>query len=266
MRATRSYTDLMQFHRCPRLFAFSLEYAPLEQPEAINTGLFTHEAISAHFRGMEWQPAIEKARTDALVRLNAIGDTEKRKQADKRVIASAGRAYQLSARYIDKWAKDYSAPLIEPELTLGKVAAHPDLIAYLKIGDTEFRTIVDFKTSKSPDMRWYDISGQVDLYAFLLEEAYNDRIGLVAYDIISDEGIYRHTRPPQLKRGAALGIRIATLAGYDLNRCQLNPHFQFDCPNRCSYWEACYLYETDGDEACKEYLEKYFIRREDENE
>ena len=271
MRQTRSYTDLSLYRKCPRLFAFSLEFEPLEQNEAINTGIFTHKAISAYFRGMEWQPAIEKARTDALVRLNAIGDTEKRKQADKRVIASAGRAYQLSARYIDKWAKDYRAPLIEPELTLGKVVAHPDLIAYLKIGGTEFRTIVDFKTSKSPDMRWYDISGQVDLYTFLLEEAYNDRIGLVAYDIISDEGIYRHTRPPQLKRGKEIYDNIDYLA-------QVSPtigiktgnynkaHFQFDCPNRCVYWECCYLYETDGDEACKEYLEKYYIRREDENE
>ena len=261
MRQERSYTDLQQFRKCPRLFAFSLEYEPLEQPGVINTGLFTHEAISAYFRGTDWKEAISRAKVEALVKANRIEDDTKHREADKKIIGSANRAYQLSAHYVDKWAKDYQASLTEPELTLGKVVAHPDLIAYLKIGDTDFRTVVDFKTSKSPDIRWYDISSQVDLYAFILEEAYNDHIGLVAYDIISDEGIYRHTRPPQLRRGKELFIRITALAGVDPNECESD--FQFDCPKRCPFWECCYLMETDGDEAAREYLEKYYLRRED---
>jgi len=260
MRATRSYTDLKQYEKCPRLLAFSLEYEPLEQPEAINTGLFTHDAIFAFFRGTDWREAISKAKVEALVRANRIEDEAKHREADKRIIASADRAYQLSARYIEKWAGDYTAPIIEPELRLGNVVAHPDLIAFLKIGETEFRTIVDFKTTKSPDMRWYDISGQVDLYAYILKEAYDDCIGLIAYDIISEEGIFRHTRPPQLKRGSVIYNMIAKLTEIAIDD---SPHFQYDCPNKCAFWEACLLAEQDGNEACREYLDKYYIRRED---
>ena len=260
MRNIRSYTDLQLYQKCPRLFAFSLEYNPLEETEAINTGLFTHEAIFAYFRGTDWSQAIANRANLAITKLDGLEDANKKGKALKVLEAASKRAESLAHRYLEKWAKDWTAPIIEPELRLGKVVAHPDLIAYLKIGDTKFRTIVDFKTSRSPDIRWYNISSQCDVYAYILKEGYQDNIHLIAYDVISDDGIYRHTRPPRLKWGENLFKAIEQLAVLPIH---YRPLFAFDCPQKCAFWEACYLMETDAEEACREYLEKYYIRKKE---
>lgn len=257
-----SYTSLQIYRKCPRLYGFGLlGYKPIETPEPLMTGQLVHTAIAAHFRGMDWQEAIATTANEAVTRLGKLEDASKQAKALKELEASAKRAKELANRYIEHWVGDYTAPLVETELKLGSVVCHIDLIAYY----AGQRVVVDYKTSKSPDMRRYDVSGQVDLYAYILKEKGTD-IALVIYDIISDEGIFRHTRPPRLEAGQGLYIAVSNLpvaveGSVDVE-IVTGAHFAFDCPQRCQFWLPCWLLETADWAACEDYLKANFIKEE----
>jgi len=272
-----SYTGLSTYRKCPRLYGFGLlGYKPIETPEPLMTGQFVHAATAAHFRGTDWLEAIQVAGQQVIVRLEKLDDSSKQAKALKELEASAKRAKELASRYIEHWAKDYTAPLVETELKLGNVVCHVDLIAHYAEPE-EQRVIVDYKTSKSPDMRWYDVSGQVDLYAHVLSNTlprfwvppgYDDTIKLVIYDVISEEGIFRHIRPPRLEGGEKLFKSIQWLGISDKTVKAVNnyekylyePHFAFDCPNRCQFWLPCFLHETADWSACQDYLEANYLK------
>mgnify|MGYP001575099833 CR=1 FL=1 len=255
----RSYTVLTTYRRCPRLYAFTnlLGYSPIATPEAMECGQFVHAAIADHFRGFNWLETIIREEKRVLDRLQLIRDETKRIKAMESTAKASQRAQQLTARYTEHWARDYKAVLTETEIRLDGVIAHPDLVALYDDGRSKHRVVVDFKTSKSPDLRFYDLSGQVDLYSFLTD--YN--IDLVIYDVISEEGIYRHVRPPRLIDGAKLFACIKKLPD-DTDLCLVLPYPAFDCPQQCAFWEACYLLETDNREACFDYLRANYVHEE----
>lgn len=264
-----SYTDLSIYRKCPRLYGFKLlGYTSIETPEPMQTGQFVHAAVAAHFRGKVWQAAINTASSEATVRLGKIEDNAKQAKALKELDVSIKRAEGLADRYIEHWTGDYTAPLVETELKLGNVVCHIDLIAYY----AESRVIVDYKTSKSPDMRWYDVSGQVDLYAYVFTKCGipspdYPAIDLIIYDVISEEGIFRHTRPPRLEAGKRLYEEIeilseATKLVPDFRHFLEHPGFTYDCPNRCQFWIPCWLLETADWSACEDYLKSNFLREE----
>lgn len=268
-----SYTDLSTYRKCPRLYGFKLlGYQPIETPEPIQTGQFVHAAIAAHFKSQDAETAIRLESYKKTVPEGMLDLAEARK-LQQGIETSVKRAIELTSRYIEHWAKDYTATLVEPELRLGGVVCHPDLIAYY----SEQRVIVDFKTSKSPDMRWYDVSGQVDLYAYVIEETEKATlpqnaypIQLVIYDIISEEGIFRHIRPPRLEAGERLLKAIQWLDVSDRTVKAVSNyvkylddvHFTYDCPQRCSHWIPCWLLETADWSACEDYLKGNFIKEE----
>ncbi len=259
-----SYSSLTTFRKCPRLYGFGLlKYKPIEVPEPLMTGQLVHTAIAAHFKNTSPQEAMGRAVKDSVEKVEAAQfDDKKRAKYLKGIGTSHNRALTLISRYIGKWTVDYSAVLIETWVTLGNARGIIDLIAFYQ----EQRVIVDYKTSKSPDMRWYDVSGQIDLYAYMLKEAGTD-IALVIYDVISDEGIYRQTRPPRLEAGHKLYQEIEALTMYSntdwlLEHC----HFNYDCPQRCDFWLPCWLLETADWSACEDYLEKNYIKKEAKNE
>lgn len=266
-----TYTDLMTYYRCPRLYGFGkLGYQPIEQPEAITTGTLVHAAIASYFRGQSWLDTIKVEEAKILNQLQAIDDNNKRIKAMERTATASQRAQQLVARYIEYWTKCYTVPMVEGEYTVGKVTIHPDLVAYFKPEPDEdrsvfssYRVVVDYKTSRSPDLRWYNVSGQVDLYAYVLNQL-DFNIELVIYDVISEEGIFRTPlgtgRWPDLEVGEALFDEITELEDIELTGALEHPHYQFNCPQGCRFWEPCYLLQTDGIRACEDYLEKYFIK------
>jgi len=264
----RSYTDLQTYWKCPRLYGFTvlLGYSSPAKPEPMTTGQLVHTALAAHFRGGDKAVAVAEAINECISRLELIQDMHERAMARATVIEASKRAGGLVGRYIAHWADDYKAILVEPELTLGDVVCHPDLLAFYQ----EQRVIVDFKTSHSPDLRWYDISGQADLYAYVLNE--QDRLAsviyrpvdLIIYDAISEEGIYRHIRPPRLEAGRRIYLQVAGLiglAGGPSTSCSLDyPRPDYTCPNRCGFFIPCWLLETDSEIACFDYLDRNFIK------
>ncbi len=262
-----SYSGLTTYRKCPRLYGFGLlGYKPIEVPEAMQTGSFVHAAIAAHFRNTSWQKAIEDAFEQASNKiLKSSMDADKATRALKSTSSAAKRAKGLADSYIGKYTLDYSAPLIETWIELGSVRGIVDLIACYQ----DQRVIVDYKTSKSPDMRWYDVSGQIDLYAYMLKEQETD-VALVIYDVISDEGVFRQVRPPRLQSGCALWNRVIALPkdiDFDLNGCLGSlldePHFAYDCPNRCDFWLPCWVLETADWSSCQDYLEANFEKKEE---
>lgn len=263
-----SYSGLMEYWRCPRRYGFKLMgFSPIEVPEPLLVGQLVHEAIFAHFRGDNPGIAMANLANDNVANLGRINDTEKKAKALQELEQATKRADYLASRYISAWASDYRAVLVEPELKLGEVIAHPDLTAMYQ----DQRAVVDFKTSKNPDIRWYDISGQVDLYAWMvnnhpghthLKFGVHDitpDITLIIYDIISDEGIYRHTRPPRLDAGQRLYQAIGRLPDACSEVLLSQTNFQFNCPQICQFWMPCYLLETADLSACQDYLDRYFI-------
>jgi CRISPR/Cas system-associated exonuclease Cas4 (RecB family) len=157
------------------------------------------------------------------------------------------------AHYIPAWSKDFKATLIEPELKIGNVVGHPDLLGWYR----DSWVVVEFKTTKLPDQRSYDLSGQADLYAFILEEMH-DAVEFIIYDVISEKGIYRHTRPPNLERGLHLWRKINSLDEKQDGLLR-RPHYKWDCSS-CDYFIPCWLMETGGD--WWDYLDRNYVRKE----
>jgi len=230
----------------------------------MTTGTFVHAGIAAHFRGQNPHEVVGNLYHNMSDQYD-VGSKE-----IEGLVMAYNRYSRLLDRYIKGWAGDYKATLIEPELLLDGVVCHPDLIAFYK----EQRVIVDYKTSYHPDDRWYDISGQTDLYAHIVNgKLVNnyETVKLIIYDVISEEGIYRHIRPPRLPAGKRLFMAVQELNRLleqsegellDLSQFLDNPFPDYTCPSRCNFFTPCWLRDTDSWEACKDYLTENFIKEE----
>ena len=256
-----SYSDLQTWRHCPRLYGFKLlGYIPAAKPGAITTGELVHAALAGHWGGEDALAAMAEAETTNYELLRLIQDYEQRHKAFKEIEKAAKKAKELLARYLNHWAKDYQPIVAELELKYDGVTTHPDLIA-LWNGEV---VIVDFKTGRSPDVRWLDMSGQTDLAAFML-----GKIGvisepeLIIYDIISKEGLFRHIRLPRFLSGERLHQAIKALGELSSDFLS-DPHPAFDCPNRCGFFYPCWLLETDSEEACQDYLMANYWKKEKE--
>lgn len=261
--ASSSYTDLQTHRQCPRLFGFTkLGYQPIAKKEPLATGQLVRIALASHFRGSDPIHAITDESNRILAKLDRIQDAGEKVKAAVDLVMAGQRAGALVARYIAHWAKDYTATLVELALEVDGVICHPDLIATYQ----NQRVIVDFKTSYSPDVRWYDMSGQCDLYAYILEEGSHPGsplISLIIYDTISKEGLYRHIRPPRLEVGKRLFQKIQELNKKViivdwLTPLMDDPHPDYTCPTRCPFFQACFLLETGSWEDCRDYLEENY--------
>lgn len=243
------YSDLQTFWTCPRKLGFvKTGWHLAYQSEAITVGLLTHTGVFAALRGQDANRAMaEQAR--------AIKAASGEKDIAKSVNDAYLRAVSLASRYLAGYAKDYEILAVEPELSLSSVVCHPDLIVKFR-GDL---TIVDIKTSKQPDYRWYDISGQVDLYALVAESEYGEVVWCL-YDVVSDEGIYRHQRPPRRSQGIAMGNLCQTIGRETVESLLIRPQPHFDCPSRCQYFPACWLLTTDSREAAEGWLIENMIQ------
>lgn len=238
-----SYSDLQKFRQCPRLWAFTqLGYKPLVVKEPLATGSLVHAGIAAHFRGQNSLEAMEKL----------LGDFGLKAPSE-----ALKRSKEMLQRYLTSWANDFKAVLVETTLEIPPVIAHPDLIAYM--GDNY--VVVDYKTSHSGDTRRYDLSGQVDLYAWMLEEA-DQKVDMVIYDIISDDGFYRHVRPPRLDGGHRLFQAIVALSHIPQETAMKHPHAIYTCPSRCDYFSPCWMLETGTWQDAWEYLESNYVKEE----
>ncbi len=239
-----SYSNLQKFRQCPRLWAFlQLGYKPVVVKEPLATGSLVHAGIAAHFRGEDPEEAMDRP-----------GDNFSLTMRDARK-----RAGVMFDRYISRWAVDFKAVLVETTLEIPPVVAHPDLIAYMG----ESYVVVDYKTSHSGDTRWYDLSGQVDLYAYMLE-GQGQKVDFIIYDIISDDGFYRHVRPPRLEGGRKLFNAIVALNHIPQENAMKHPHAVYTCPSRCDFFHPCWLLETGTWQDAWEYLEGNFIKETSE--
>jgi CRISPR/Cas system-associated exonuclease Cas4 (RecB family) len=278
MIAPASYTDLQTFWTCPRQLGFrKLGYSLPVSPEPMQTGQFVHEGLRVFFASGAFDSeyaaqAINKAKDNAILIIDKVEDREQWAKWSKQTNDAASRAHQLLNRYFNGYAGDYQKAIPEVELNHCKAVCHIDLIAEFK-GEL---AIVDFKTGKSPDMRWYDISGQCDLYAYILwacpeqgnqpnrwivDRAKANPVSLIIYDIISEEGLFRHIRRPNLDRGKRLFGQIDTLANLEISFLLGKPQYQWNCP-RCEYWMPCYIMETGEPKGAIEYLADNYIYKE----
>ena len=241
------YSDLHDFWTCPRLLGFRrLGYRPASHSEPITTGLLTHTSIFAYFRDQDEMKGI-------ITQANQI--KRENPEAAEELVKATLRAINLTRRYIATGAKEYRVLMVEPEITVGNVICHPDLVVMFH----DQLTILDIKTGKQPDYRWYDISGQCDLYAVIYEARYHKPIQMVAYDVISEEGIFRHQRPLRRSQGESLARACNKLAEWSIDQLLMEYHPEFDCPNRCSYFEACWLLTTGSKKAATSWLEGNMI-------
>jgi len=246
-----SYTNLHTFWQCPRRYALEqMGYHPIIIPEPLKTGQLVHLAIASHFSGRKWlqDMATEIAEQQLLA--------EKMANYDIQLVLkiSLKRAVELTSRYIYMHGEDYSRCICERKIQKGEVIAHPDLVATYD----ECRVVVDFKTSYHPDIRWYNISGQLDLYAYMLK-AQEEDVDFIVYDVISEDGIYRHQRPPNYARGETLFVEIAELADKPTLPMLDHPHLIWNCPSRCDFFVPCYLMETAGWETAEDYMSRNFL-------
>jgi CRISPR/Cas system-associated exonuclease Cas4 (RecB family) len=228
----------------------------------MQTGQFVHEGLRAFFAGGAFDSesaveAINKAKEQAILRLDKVAEREQHLKAISQTVEASNRALKLLSRYLQVYADDYKNAIPEVELNHCKTICHIDLIAEFK----DESVIVDFKTSRSPDMRWYDISGQCDFYAYILDEAKGDSVSLIIYDIISEEGLFQLTRRPNRDRGKRLFRQIDTLANLEVSFLLGKPQYQWKCP-RCEYWMPCYIMETGEPREAIEYLADNYIYKE----
>jgi len=263
-----SYSDLSLYRQCPRLFGFrKLGYTPPTVSEPLQTGTFVHAGIAAHFRGQDPHEIVDDLYHSMADQYDLASDEI------KDLMKAHTRYKDLLARYLKSWVGDYKATLIEPELELDGVVCHPDLIGFYQTN----RVIVDYKTSYHPDDRWYDMSGQADLYAYIIRQKamkIDSSVDLIIYDVISEEGIYRHIRPPRLTAGKRLFRSIQKLnedcewvseadKDFHIQTAFLaNPHPDYTCPSRCHFFTPCWLLDTDSLEAVQDYLSENFIKKE----
>ena len=267
-----SFTDLETFWECPRKLGFrKLGYSPASQNEAITTGSFVHEGLRAFFAGGAFDInyahlAIDKAKDKAILRVDKVADRERHQKLISQAVEASNRAYMLLSRYFTAYTGDYKGAIPEVEIGHLEVVCHVDLIAEFE-GEL---VIVDFKTSKSPDLRWYDFSGQCDLYAYVLWNCPEDTnripfdkkanpVSLIIYDIIANEGLFRHTRPPNLERGKRLFGQVSTLDNYEVSSLLGKPQYQWTCP-RCQYFTPCYIAETGDMKQGIEYLIANYVK------
>lgn len=254
----RTYTYLKMYQKCPRLYVFHVRgFEPFFSSKAMETGTLVHHAISAYFRGQEFVEALVRKATETFLQIDRISDEEEKDKAMEAHSEAISRAVVLSRNYIETHGKDFEAPLIEPVLQLGGVTCHPDLIAYLD----NILTVVDFKTGESPDCRWLDVSGQLDLYAYVIRPQQVGEGLRVAYDIIADDYFDRMVSPPRYSIGARLHSQILQLPEDEKSLLgALNtPHLAYNCPNTCAFFTPCFLLDTCGEGACEDFLHTNYL-------
>lgn len=256
-----SYTDLQTFRHCPRLFAFrKMGWQAVMYSEPMETGTLVHLAIAGYFKQQDWLKAMVTSLENTIAQLQALPGQETCQKALENLNTAFKRAMPMAKHYIESHAGDYGSCRAELEIESGDVVIHPDLIAMFE----GKHAIVDFKTARSPDVRWYDFSGQLDLYAYvLLREQQEEPIDLVIYDVISDDGFYRHVRVPHLDCGAQLYGEVKALR--DVEDASFRPYPKFDCPNKCAFFDPCYLMETGDEEACFDYLKRNYKKEREDN-
>ena len=246
-----SYTDLNTYRACPRLLAFNkLEYRLAKMSEPINTGTLFHAGITAKFRNESPDLAMD-AICEKLWR-NIKEDFE----AQAELAEARQRAGKMLGRYIKTLARDFTPIDTELRLELDGVVCHIDLIA---VRDQEL-VLVDYKTSYQPDIRWYDISGQLDLYAYIYRREEKREVSWVLYDCVSDDKIIRHQRPPREWAGAKLWNAVKAISKIPTEELLDTHHPTYTCPSRCAFFVPCWLLETADKGACMDYLESNFVK------
>lgn len=274
-----SYTDLQTYRACPRLFGFTkLRYWSPELNEPMTTGELVHAGLAAYFSSQNRTKREAELAINQLVGAKMIAaknlDSADRYEYEQVMTHSMKRAIDLLERYITYWAKDYKVIQSEPTYESGGVICHPDLIAWYPAQGVPKLSIIDFKTSYHPEERWYDISNQVDLYAYIYYLTSTHKAQLIVYDIISEQGLFRHTRPPRFSDGRRLFQRIQELnrlitsvkALLEEQWCTTTdpflgtPHRDYTCPTRCAFFHPCWLLDTDGWDACRDYLEENYLK------
>lgn len=271
-----SFSDLETFWRCHRLFAFAEQYRPIAVNEAIETGSIVHRAVSEYYKkgGNSWMAAIQQMVRGELDRAEGIADMDKHSDFIEAIGKAAKAAISLTSDYlthIHNQSDDvstyctsdvstlYIPKMVEGELTLpeNRIVCHPDMVSFYQ-GKL---CINDFKTGKSPDIRYLDLSGQCDFYAYVYEVIYQTPVEYIAYDIISDASIYSHIRKPRIEQGKRIAAEVMALPLIDLGLALDTPMPTYDCP-RCLFLQPCWLYETVNISAAREYLEANYERRE----
>jgi len=250
------YSQMLKYRKCPRLYAFDqMGYEIPIMPEPVTTGSLVHSGLAYYYSGKSGMAGIVEAEQLYYNQLSVIKDGAEYQKAKEQVARSSQKAQEILARWLSGDARQYKLIAVELELQRDGVVTHPDLIAYMN-GEM---VIVDFKTGRSPDVRYLDMSGQVDLAAYMLD----GKPSLVVYQVISEEsGIWKHVRPPRLAQGEAIFWQIANLVSLDAKVCLRYPHPVFDCPNRCPFFLPCYTLETCGVEAAIDILDSQYRKVE----
>ena len=261
-----SYSDLEQFHKCHRLFAMSEAYRAIATNEAIETGTIVHHAVSGYYRDTLWMVAIKEIVRSELDKAMLIANDNRRNEFTTAISNAAKTAIQMTADYVyhvEHVAEDrYGVKTVEGELRLPEhnIICHPDMISYYQ-GKL---CVNDFKTGRSPDVKYLDLSGQCDFYALVYELIYKTPVELIAYDVIGSEAIYSHRREPRIASAKRIMTEVMSLLLVDMELALDSPSVSYDCPH-CLYFAPCWLLETAGAAACKEYLENNYERRSNES-
>lgn len=231
------------------MFAYTREWETHWTPPR-ETGSLFHACLRMHFAGGSADAPIGEYLAKAEMEAGSAKELTEAHGAAK-------RAKALVSHYISAYI-DYEPLASELDIQLGAHHAIIDLVAIYKGALSLF----DFKTTAKPDLRKYDISGQLDYYAWLYRERFRKDVALIVYDIASEAGFVRQERAPNLELGFYLGARMAELAGR-----LSDGYLPFDYPSystncySCDFLEACHMATHDSMEASTDYLANAHVKR-----
>jgi hypothetical protein len=237
-----SYTDLTTYWQCPRRFHFSNEWEGLSGNEPVQVGILVHSALQASSRGEDWHEPLKRF----------VVTDDKATQVLK-------RATNLVSHYLKAYY-NYVPLRAELEVVAQGATGHIDLVAMF---DDQL-ALIDYKTTTRPDVARYDMSGQLDYYAELYTMQFDRVPDLIVYEVISEEGFYRHSRTPNLRMGQTMFNQATNLAVYlqAAGRAATldDPHYSTAC-GMCPFLKPCQLMSQDGEEVAERYLEANYPRR-----
>lgn len=236
-----SYSDLVEYWRCPRRFGYkAIGFKHIEVNETLIRGQLFHYGIAAYHRGevtmpLSLQPILNRM-VDTIKDETEYVGANKLDEVKNVLEKALSEALTMLQRYLQYHAKTWMPLEVEERLYFGSAAGTPDLIA---LQDKQL-WLVDFKTTgrDAPDLRTYELSGQVDYYAYLYAAAKGRPISIVQYEVITPENVMSHQRPPRPERGRYMLTQVQLLALQSSTGLLNTPHFSWDC-TRCPFFRPC---------------------------
>lgn len=262
----------------PALWAMEYRWGfqPPVQPGPLTIGRLAHIGLAAHFRQVlagrtrtPW-PAMESAMNETAMQIALSGAPDKE-------LHYLRQHYEKAKKLVADWLSHFQGewkPLeVEAEYQHEGVIIHPDMIAVKthhkgRELPMPLLTILDFKTTgKGRNPANYDMSGQLDLYAYvyslvLLGKGGVDKVDLLQWEIMNDDGCQSYSRKPLWDYAERI---FHCIQGMDATQTSWALEQPISVWSGDPWYEAYRLLQTEGQVVVRDYLERNFVKRKVED-